>query len=80
MTLGRSRPTLGLVGLLVLTAACEPASILEARDQLGRGSERTIVFALPLIDTVFKIETLLEDSLIDTTASTPSFIVPVTLK
>jgi hypothetical protein len=28
-----------------------------------------MVFALPLIDTVFKIETLLEDSLIDTTES-----------
>lgn len=69
MTLGRSRPTLGLVGLLVLTAACEPAGILEARDQLGRGGERTIVFALPLIDTVFKIETLLEDTGIDTTAA-----------
>ena len=69
MTIGRIRPTLGLVGLFALTAACEPANILEARDQIGRGGERTIVFALPLIDTVFKIETLLEDTGIDTTAA-----------
>jgi len=69
MTLGKGRSVVGLAGLLVLTAACEPANILEARDQLGRGGERSVVFALPLIDTVFKVETLLEDSEIDTTAS-----------
>lgn len=69
MTFGRSRTTLGLMGLLALIAACEPAGIMDARDQLGRGGERTIVFALPLIDTVFKIETLLDESGIDTTAA-----------
>jgi len=69
MTVEKVRPMLGLVGLLALATACEPANILEARDQLGRGGERTIEFALPLIDTVFKIETLLEDSDIDTTAA-----------
>ena len=69
MTLGISRPAAGLAAMLAFATACEPGSITEARDQLGRGGERTLVFALPLIDTVFKIETLLEDSLIDTTAS-----------
>ncbi len=69
MSLGLSRSTAGLVGLVVLATACEPASILEARDQLGRGGERTIVFELPIIDTVFQVETLLEDSDLDTLAS-----------
>ena len=69
MTLGKRRSTVGLLGLLVLTTACEPGSITEARNQLSRGGERSIVYAVPLIDTVFKVETLLEDSEIDTTAS-----------
>ncbi len=54
---------------LFLLAACEPENITEARNQIGRGGERSIVFALPLIDTVFKIEELLEDTDIDTTAA-----------
>lgn len=66
MTLGTSRTFAGLLGIAVLTTACEPGSILEARDQLQRGGERTIVYSLPLIDTVFRVETLLEDSDIDT--------------
>ena len=69
MTIGKSRPTIGLVGLLALTAACEPASLVDARNQIARGGERTIVYALPLIDTVFKIQTLLDSSTIDTTAA-----------
>lgn len=69
MTVGWNRSTIGLAGLLVLTAACEPASLTEARNQIARGGERTTVFALPLIDTVFKIDKLLEDSSVDTTAS-----------
>ena len=68
MTLGNCRSTVGLLGLLALATACEPASILEAREQLARGGERTIVYALPIIDTVFKVETLLEESDIDTIA------------
>jgi hypothetical protein len=68
MTLGNCRSFAGLIGLLALATACEPASILEARDQLARGGARTVVYVLPIIDTVFKIETLLEDSDIDTIA------------
>jgi hypothetical protein len=68
MTLGTRRSNVGLVGLVLLATACEPANILEARDQLGRGGERTMVFALPIIDTIFKAQTLLEDSNLDTLA------------
>jgi hypothetical protein len=68
MTLGKFMSIGTLVGLLGAIAACEPASILEAREQLARGGERTVVFELPIIDTVFRVETLLEDSDVDTIA------------
>jgi len=68
MNLAISRSAAGLAALVAVAAACEPGNITEARNQIQRGGERTIVFELPLIDTVFKIDQLLEDSEIDTTA------------
>lgn len=41
------------VGLMLLSAGCEPTSITEARNQLGRGPARLVLFAIPVAqDTV----------------------------
>jgi len=60
-------------GSLVLLAGavalgCEPASVLEARDQLGRGGEREVEYTLPVIADTFSIEALLDQDVVVTTA------------
>jgi hypothetical protein len=52
-------------GGLLLTAAllglsCEPSSLTEARDQLGRGGERIVEYVLPVVSDTFNVESLLD--------------------
>ena len=60
-------------GSLVLLAGalaigCEPASVLEARDQLGRGGEREVEYILPVIADTFSVESLLDEEVLVATA------------
>ena len=51
-----------------LTLGCEPASVLEARDQLGRGGEREVEYILPVIADTFSVESLLDEEVLVATA------------
>ncbi len=55
--------------LSAIVASCEPSTFTEARDQLGRGGQRIVEFLVPVIDTAFTIDNLLDSTLVDTTAS-----------
>ncbi|MFQ5704900.1 MAG: hypothetical protein ACE5HT_12870 [Gemmatimonadales bacterium] len=59
----------GLVSFIVVAASCEPSTITEARDQLRRGGPRIVEFVVPVIDTSFSVDKLLDSSLVDTTAA-----------
>jgi len=50
-----------------LTLGCEPASVLEARDQLGRGGEREVEYILPVIADTFSVDSLLDEEVVVTT-------------
>lgn len=50
-----------LAGISLLAVGCEPASITEARDQLGRGTARSVTYAMPLARDTFYIDSLLGD-------------------
>jgi len=65
-TMWRSGSLVLLAGSLAL--GCEPASVLEARDQLGRGGEREVEYTLPVITDTFSIEALLDDEVVVATA------------
>lgn len=60
----------GISCLTVLVAACEPASLLDARDQLGRGGERTVEYVLPIIVDSAKVQDLVDtaETTLDTTS------------
>ncbi|UCD23244.1 MAG: hypothetical protein JSW51_09300 [Gemmatimonadota bacterium] len=47
-----------------VTLGCEPASVLEARDQLGRGGEREVEYVLPVIADTFSVEGLLDSAVV----------------
>ena len=51
-----------------LTLGCEPASVTEARDQLGRGGEREVEYILPVIADTFSVESLLDEEVLVATA------------
>jgi hypothetical protein len=54
------------IGLMLASAGCEPASISDARTQLGRGPQRTVTFAVTVVD-----ETDSVGNFIDSTVTTP---------
>ncbi len=60
---------LTFVSLTLLLAGCEPATVTEARDQLGRGGERLVDFLIPVVSDTFRMQTLLESASVDTTAN-----------
>ena len=47
-----------------LSTACEPASVTEAENQLGRGGERIAEYVLPVVQDTFKVESLLDSSVV----------------
>jgi hypothetical protein len=59
-----------MFGVAMSVAGCEPTTIAEAREQLGRGGERDLTFAVPLVDTILQIQTLFdaESIALDTTS------------
>ena len=57
----------GIFCLSAIQAGCEPSTFTEARDQLGRGGQRVVEFLVPVIDTAFTIDNLLDSTVIDTT-------------
>lgn len=65
-----------LVVLAALVAACEPETITEARDQLGRGGVRTVTFAFPIADDTLTIAQFLPE---EDTVTTSSGLVGVTV-
>jgi hypothetical protein len=54
-----------LVGLALGTWACEPAGVTEAREQLGRGGERTFVLTIPVAAETLTVDSLLSDLDVD---------------
>jgi hypothetical protein len=48
--------------LAAATAACEPASLTEARNQLGRGGERVVVYVLPVVTDSAKVQDLVDST------------------
>jgi hypothetical protein len=68
MTRRISSASIGLVGLALALAACEPATLTEARDQLGRGGARTVSLAIPISRDTFFVSRFLPAS---DTATTP---------
>ncbi len=49
-----------LLCLAAAMAACEPASLTEARDQLGRGGERVVEYVLPIVTDSAKVQDLVD--------------------
>jgi hypothetical protein len=52
----------------VLAASCEPSSLTEARDQLGRGGQRIVEYVLPVVGDTFNVESLLDPSVVTITS------------
>ncbi|UCG88630.1 MAG: hypothetical protein JSW71_08850 [Gemmatimonadota bacterium] len=50
------------------SSGCEPASISEARDQLGRGGERIAEYVLPVARDTFDVESLLDSAVVTVTS------------
>jgi hypothetical protein len=48
----------------VASAGCEPATVTEAVNQLGRGGERISEYALPVVRDTFRVESLLDSSVV----------------
>lgn len=57
-----SAASIGLVGLALALAACEPATLTEARNQLGRGGARTVSLAIPISQDTFFVSRFLPKS------------------
>ncbi len=57
-----------VTGLSLVGSGCEPTSVADAREQLGRGGSRFVEFTVPVADTVFQVQTLLdaEGAVLDT--------------
>ena len=73
MTMRISAASIGLVGIALALGACEPATLTEARDQLGRGGPRTFSLAIPNSQDTFFVSTSLHTSDTATdTVTTPS--------
>ena len=47
------------IGLLGGTA-CEPTTVADAREQLGRNGERVLEYTVPIADTTFEVQTLFD--------------------
>jgi hypothetical protein len=60
-----------VVCLATLLAACEPASLTEARNQLGRGGERVVAYVLPVIVDSVKVQDMVDtvETTLDTTGT-----------
>lgn len=54
---------------LLAVSACEPASVSEARDQLGRGGERTVDYLLPVTFDSLTIDTFLPEDRVTISSS-----------
>jgi hypothetical protein len=67
---------IGLVGIALALAACEPATLTEARNQLGRGGARTFSLAIPISQDTFFVAKFLPRS---DTATTPSGLLAIKL-
>ncbi len=52
----------------VIASSCEPNSLTEARDQLGRGGERIVEYVLPVVGDTFSVESLLDPSVVTITS------------
>jgi len=52
---------------MVSSSGCEPASISEARDQLGRGGERIAEYVIPVVRDTFDVESLLDSAVVTVT-------------
>lgn len=61
----------GILCLSALVAACEPSSLTDARDQIGRGGERVIEYVLPIVMDSAKVQDLVDtaETTLDTTAA-----------
>jgi len=64
-----------LVSIMV-GSGCEPASIAEARDQLGRGGERIAEYVIPIVRDTFNVESLLDSAVV---AATPDSLLGLRL-
>jgi hypothetical protein len=62
----RSICSIALAGM-VASSGCEPASISEARDQLGRGGERIAEYVIPVVRDTFDVESLLDSAVVTVT-------------
>lgn len=71
-----SAASIGLVGIALALAACEPATITEAHNQLGRGGARTVSLAIPISQDTFFVAKFLPKS---DTATTPSGLLALRL-
>ncbi len=54
---------------VVFGAACEPTTVSDAREQLGRGGARLLEYTVPIADTTLRVQTLFdaEGIVLDTT-------------
>ncbi len=48
------------LGLVLGSTACEPASVADARGQLGRNGERVLEYTVPIADSTFQLQTLFD--------------------
>ena len=71
-----SATSIGLVGIALALSACEPATLTEARTQLGRGGARTFSLAIPISQDTFFVSKFLPQS---DTATTPSGLLAIKL-
>ena len=64
-----------VVAFTAALAACEPTSVTEARDQLGRNASGALQFVVSVVDTSYGVNEFLADSV--DTAPTPSGLLGV---
>jgi hypothetical protein len=67
-----SAVAIGLFGAALALTACEPATVADARSELGRGAARTVSLAIPISqDTFFAYQFLLASDSATDTVTTP---------
>ena len=69
--------SLGVLSLTAAVAACEPANITDARDQLSRGPLRTVEYRLPVVSDSAAIGSIFGDLLGVGTITLPDSLVAV---
>jgi hypothetical protein len=57
-----------ILAAALLASSCEPSSLTEARDQLGRGGERIVEYVLPVVSDTFNVESLLDPAVVFVTS------------